>query len=719
MSYSPHDRGGNTGFGEFERRGLGHEALEGGHVEYNNAGGPGAQEEAASTASRSTSGEGREGWGAGGMPPTAAGYGYGGGQPPPPVNMPPRQEEQPWKARGVENSYSGMQTHEEYGISSNEDGARCEQGDKPRPGSHSGDNGPYEENGQGDNNMMAYHHSVPPNHHRSMPGYPPGQAYYPTQSQYYPPPPIAIHKSQSVDGGPLKDEENGHEDKMMMPYPQNVPPNPLRSMPSYPQGQPYYPTQYPYYPPPPSNVTRPYGSYPPPETWHAPQTSHYPHHDASTAYHVPQPHHHYYNVNTNAPHLPSSSSRGELVKGRDVVPKDKKRQRFSPSHDYPSRPPKERKCFPTQELTQPSTLTSPQLAKSVRRKKKMYSDFVGVTYNKTHAKYQACITHYRKQHYLGRYKLAVDAALAYDESARLLKGPSWKVNFPTRQVYEEAKMKELESIGKMGCAAVDVAGSLAAVAMKVEEIATTVGQSRPAGKTSSQFYSAGSVSHPPMSAHVGFHFPERHVDGKVGRNPERTSRGRYEERNTYGPPAPTKTAPSTQAVVTKVTPSPTFQIVSHPEKHNSPLISNKEQSFQTPLPMSPNPTRHTMGTKKSTPDSVIRPTVLTFRAGADGQSSAANMQKSPMPPKQCQVSVTSNSTNQVLVKPGHTHTQIAENASHHSSPLKEASQKPVTPKAKLPPSDSVGRAPPVIQNGTLAAASALMTLFGNEKSPQG
>ena len=33
-------------------------------------------------------------------------------------------------------------------------------------------------------------------------------------------------------------------------------------------------------------------------------------------------------------------------------------------------------------------------------------------YNKTHAKYQACITHYRKQHYLGRYKLAVDAALA-------------------------------------------------------------------------------------------------------------------------------------------------------------------------------------------------------------------------------------------------------------------------------------------------------------------
>ena len=62
-----------------------------------------------------------------------------------------------------------------------------------------------------------------------------------------------------------------------------------------------------------------------------------------------------------------------------------------------------------------------------KKKKKMYSQFVGVTFNRTHNKYQACITHYRKQHYLGRYKLAADAALAYDESARLLKGQNWKV----------------------------------------------------------------------------------------------------------------------------------------------------------------------------------------------------------------------------------------------------------------------------------------------------
>jgi len=83
---------------------------------------------------------------------------------------------------------------------------------------------------------------------------------------------------------------------------------------------------------------------------------------------------------------------------------------------------------------------------SQRKRKKMYSDYVGVTYNKTHAKFQACITHYRKQHYLGRYKLAVDAAKAYDESARLLKGQGWKINFRTEEDYTSAKKKEEEKL---------------------------------------------------------------------------------------------------------------------------------------------------------------------------------------------------------------------------------------------------------------------------------
>ena len=86
-------------------------------------------------------------------------------------------------------------------------------------------------------------------------------------------------------------------------------------------------------------------------------------------------------------------------------------------------------------------------AKTTRRKK-MYSDYVGVTYNKTHAKYQACITHYRKQHYLGRYKLAVDAARAYDESAKLLKGNGWKINFNSVEEYERAKAREIAILAK-------------------------------------------------------------------------------------------------------------------------------------------------------------------------------------------------------------------------------------------------------------------------------
>jgi hypothetical protein len=80
------------------------------------------------------------------------------------------------------------------------------------------------------------------------------------------------------------------------------------------------------------------------------------------------------------------------------------------------------------------------------KRKKMYSDFVGVTYNKTHAKFQACITHYRKQHYLGRYKLACDAAKAYDQSAKMLKGDTWKVNFQSEEEYQAARERELREV---------------------------------------------------------------------------------------------------------------------------------------------------------------------------------------------------------------------------------------------------------------------------------
>lgn len=126
----------------------------------------------------------------------------------------------------------------------------------------------------------------------------------------------------------------------------------------------------------------------------------------------------------------------------------------------------------------------------------MYSQFVGVTFNRTHNKYQACITHYRKQHYLGRYKLAADAALAYDESARLLKGPNWKTNFTTRDDYELAKEREIEQVSRKS--GTKPRSSIHTVAMKVEEVAEKIGYAG-AGRAA--------VLNPPVLAHRQSHHP--------------------------------------------------------------------------------------------------------------------------------------------------------------------------------------------------------------------
>ena len=50
-----------------------------------------------------------------------------------------------------------------------------------------------------------------------------------------------------------------------------------------------------------------------------------------------------------------------------------------------------------------------------------------------------------------------------------------------------------------------------------------------------------------------------------------------------------------------------------------------------------------------------------------------------------------------------------------STTIAEPAKKNVPTSLPKPPAPPP---PPVIQNGTLAAASALMTLFGNERSPQ-
>jgi len=111
------------------------------------------------------------------------------------------------------------------------------------------------------------------------------------------------------------------------------------------------------------------------------------------------------------------------------------------------------------------------------RRKKMYSDYVGVTYNKTHAKFQACITHYRKQHYLGRYKLSVDAARAYDKSAKELKGDGWKINFQNDAEFEKARNKEIDDNEKKKLAAAQLAKEQEALKLLSLPTPTTIGNS--------------------------------------------------------------------------------------------------------------------------------------------------------------------------------------------------------------------------------------------------
>ena len=191
------------------------------------------------------------------------------------------------------------------------------------------------------------------------------------------------------------------------------------------------------------------------------------------------------------------------------------------------------------------------------------------------------------------------------------------MNFPTRQAYEEAKLRELESIGKLGGSAVDVAGSLAAVALKVEEIASNCGHSGAIRKV-------GAGSDSKYGLHVGF-LKTRCV--------EEINEGKYEKRLTPGlpPHEPVRSVIPTPAM-SKVTPSPTFQMSSLTEQQESPSsIVNKIRSLETPLPVSPNPSRHTMGTEKCSPDSVIRPTVLTYKGGKESKLPESTASKSPLP----------------------------------------------------------------------------------------
>ncbi|EED90161.1 pathogenesis-related transcription factor, partial [Thalassiosira pseudonana CCMP1335] len=74
----------------------------------------------------------------------------------------------------------------------------------------------------------------------------------------------------------------------------------------------------------------------------------------------------------------------------------------------------------------------------------------GVHFNKSVSKYQTKLHHSNKQHSIGCYSLAADAALAFDKAATVLKGLGRRINFVSVQDAEEmdkinAKVKEVVS----------------------------------------------------------------------------------------------------------------------------------------------------------------------------------------------------------------------------------------------------------------------------------
>ncbi len=303
----------------------------------------------------------------------------------------------------------------------------------------------------------------------------------------------------------------------------------------------------------------------------------------------------------------------------------------------------------------------------------------------------------------------MDAALAYDQSARLLKGPSWKVNFPTEQDYEDAKAAELESIGRVGgmdfLNNIDVAGSMAAVASKVEEIASTVKEQ---GGKEADLSGSGAFSF--MHNAAGKTKRSYVVKNEHVMNAPAVIGVKMNEEQLYKktPGNLPHLAVSATPAMSKVTPSPNQSSSTQQKLSESPIHYN---SPETPLPESPNPTRHAMGTEKSTPDSVIRPKVLSFIGRGDKTPISIKEKFSPAPKENIKPNLKVTIADEDIIS------KRFPPKSPASAPTKSSS-KPNTPKNKSAKS-GVGTpksAPPVIQNNTLAAASALMTLFGNEKS---
>ncbi|KAL7499435.1 hypothetical protein ACHAWT_009543 [Skeletonema menzelii] len=332
------------------------------------------------------------------------------------------------------------------------------------------------------------------------------------------------------------------------------------------------------------------------------------------------------------------------------------------------------------------------------RKRKMYSDFVGVTYNLTHAKYQACITHYRKQYYLGRYKLAVDAALAYDEAAKLLKGPNWKVNFPSKEAYEKARKEEIQRIGIVADHVIDIDQSKVAeiVASNISKLAASLG-TRSKEKT---IEPVDNVSTKPTS--------DESCGGKSKGKDGAVVRFNFvSTKKSVGKKTPFATLPATDDVdgTAKVTPCqlelegigislPSSELdlkmqPSRPKPNEDEDTKCDEVRLvvKTPLSESSDPTHHAKGVENSSPESVIKPKVLQYQ-GHDMNQNATEVATSSRPHADSNDSASRIEQNSPVI-----HSGVKNTAS----------------------TISAEDAAPVKKSGAFVAASALMSLHGKEE----
>ena len=121
------------------------------------------------------------------------------------------------------------------------------------------------------------------------------------------------------------------------------------------------------------------------------------------------------------------------------------------------------------------------------------SGYIGVSYENRKSPWKAQTKFKGITAHLGQFALKTNAAMAYDEALKLLKGPNTTTNFANLEEYERAKKKELAETGLSN----DVSMSSVAIAAKVSDIVrknwpedsrdAEEQQSRPSKKGNSRF----------------------------------------------------------------------------------------------------------------------------------------------------------------------------------------------------------------------------------------